>query len=88
MELICPRCGGPAGTFEDSSCPGCWATCKAKWKGETTPCGKPADAPQLLYGKVRVCKRHFGLFMDAALQQATSFLRRVGIPLRPEVARK
>lgn len=69
--MRCPRCGGREGPRVGSTCPGCWATCKAKFgPEELAPCGKAADAPSLLYGKVRVCQRHYGLFMGAHLAQA------------------
>ena len=77
--VLCPRCHGPAGPTPGSTCPGCWPTCRAQFdrRKETAPCGQPADARELLYGVVRVCQRHWDLFMGAHLDEARDTLGRI-----------
>lgn len=75
-EDTCPRCGGEPGP-RPSKCPGCWDTCRAKFH-EPNPCGKPADAVDLLFDQVRVCQRHYDLHMADALRQGLGSIARLG----------
>jgi len=80
----CPLCQGPPGPTPGSDCPGCWTRCRSRFgKLETAPCGEVADAPLLLYGMVRVCRRHYQLFMGLAEAHASELLDSMLGPAAP-----